>query len=53
MCHLSIRVRLIQFWLGDFSGRNVRDDVAETQMTKIRPSQAEQFYGHYKNQGHY
>lgn len=34
---------VIQFWCGDFSGRNVRDDVAETQMTKRRPSQEEQF----------
>lgn len=43
MYNLNTRVRVIQFWYGDFSGRNVRDDVAETQMTKVRPSQEEQF----------
>ena len=39
---LSTRVRVIHFWLGDFTAREVRDDdVAETVMTNMRPSKTE------------
>lgn len=39
---LSTRVGVIHFWLGDFTGRKVRDDdVAEAMITNMRPSQTE------------
>lgn len=48
MYHLSTRVKVIQFWLGGFSGRNVRDDVAETQMTKRALVRQNSFRGNTK-----